>query len=68
MPFRLRFTDFDDYWRFILEFAGGVSALLQSFDDLTLQKVQDATASAISEFQQGNGYDLPALTVNAVAK
>jgi ubiquinone/menaquinone biosynthesis C-methylase UbiE len=68
MPFRLRFTDFDDYWRFILEFAGGVSALLQSFDDLTLQKLQDATASAISEFQRGNGYDFPALTVNAVAK
>ncbi|MFN2543204.1 MAG: class I SAM-dependent methyltransferase [Actinomycetota bacterium] len=68
MHLRLRFTDFDDYWRFILEFAGGVSALLRSFDGPTLQKVQDATASAISEFQQGSGYDFPALTVNAVAK
>jgi ubiquinone/menaquinone biosynthesis C-methylase UbiE len=68
MPFRLRFTDFGDYWRFILEFAGGVSALLRSFDDETLRKVQDATASAIAEFQQGSGYDFPALTVNAAAK
>ena len=68
VPFRLRFEDFDDYWRFILEFAGGVSALLRSFDDETLTKVRHAVASAISDFRKGSGYDFPAVTVNAAAR
>ncbi|MCA1832176.1 MAG: class I SAM-dependent methyltransferase [Actinomycetota bacterium] len=66
--FRLRFTGFDDYWRFILEFAGGVSALLRSFPPDTLAKVCDATAAAIAEFRVGEGYEFPALTVNAAAR
>ena len=65
--FRLRFTDFDDYWRFILEFAGGVSALLQSFPDETRTKVRDATAQAIDGFKTAGGYEFPAVTVNAAA-
>jgi ubiquinone/menaquinone biosynthesis C-methylase UbiE len=67
-PFRLRFSDFDDYWRFILEFAGGVSVLLQSFPPETLAKVRDATAEAIAGFKDGKGYEFTALTVNAAAK
>jgi ubiquinone/menaquinone biosynthesis C-methylase UbiE len=66
-PFTLRFTDFDDYWRFILEFAGGVSALLRSFPADTLAKVRDATTVGIATFKKGNGYEFPALTVNARA-
>jgi SAM-dependent methyltransferase len=65
MTFRLRFTDFDDYWRFLLEFAGGVSVLLQSFDDETRTKVRDATRDAIAPFATSSGYDFPAVTVNA---
>src|SRR5437867_2599092 len=67
MTLRLRFTDFDDYWSFLLEFAGGVSALLQSFPDETRTKVREATSKAISPFQTSTGYDFPAATVNAVA-
>jgi ubiquinone/menaquinone biosynthesis C-methylase UbiE len=67
-PFTLRFTGFDDYWAFILEFAGGVSALLRSFPTETLAKVRETTAEAIAGFKKGSGYEFPALTVNAVAK
>lgn len=66
-PFTLRFTDFDDYWRFILEFAGGVSALLRSFPADTLAKVRETTTQAIAAFKKGAGYEFPALTVNARA-
>ena len=66
-PFRLRFSDFDDYWSFILEFAGGVSVLLRSFPADTLARVKDATANAVADFAVGKGYDFPALTVNAAA-
>jgi ubiquinone/menaquinone biosynthesis C-methylase UbiE len=66
-PFTLHFTDFDDYWNFILEFAGGVSALLRSFPPETLAKVREATTRAIATFMKGSGYEFPALTVNARA-
>jgi ubiquinone/menaquinone biosynthesis C-methylase UbiE len=67
MPFRLRFSDFDDYWRFILEFAGGVSALLSSFPPDTLAKVREATAENIAGYSSAGGYEFPGLTVNALA-
>ena len=67
-PFRLRFDDFEDYWNFILEFAGGVSVLLRSFPADTLARVKEATANAVAEFRTGGGYDFPALTVNAAAR
>jgi ubiquinone/menaquinone biosynthesis C-methylase UbiE len=65
--FTLRFTDFDDYWRFILEFAGGVSAFLRSLPEDTLAKVREATTQAIAAFKTGRRYEFPALTVNARA-
>ncbi|MGB9377107.1 MAG: class I SAM-dependent methyltransferase [Mycobacteriales bacterium] len=66
-PFQLRFADFDDYWRFILEFAGGVSILLRSFSDEQRAAVRQATESAIQEFRLSDGYEFPAMTVNACA-
>lgn len=67
MAFHLRFADFDDYWRFILEFAGAVAILLNSFSEEQRTAVRDATEQGAEPFRTDQGYDFPGLTVNAIA-
>lgn len=65
--FRLRFADFDDYWRFILEFAGAVSVLLKNLSPEQVTAVREAAESALTEYRTGTGYEFPGATVNAAA-
>lgn len=65
--FRLRFTDFDDYWRFILEFAGAVSVLLKNLSPAQVTTAREAAESALAEYRTATGYEFPGSTVNAAA-
>ena len=67
MEFHLRFTDFEDYWSFVREFAGAVAILLRSFSEEERAAVREATERATEGFRTGRGYDLPGLSVNALA-
>jgi ubiquinone/menaquinone biosynthesis C-methylase UbiE len=67
MEFHLRFSDFEDYWSFIREFAGAVAMLLRSFSHQERTAVREATERATDGFRTDRGYDLPGLSVNAVA-
>lgn len=67
VEFHLRFSDFDDYWSFIMEFAGAVAILLRSFSDEERAAVRGATEAEAEGFRTDEGYDLPGLSVNALA-
>jgi SAM-dependent methyltransferase len=67
MEFHLRFSDFEDYWSFVREFAGAVAILLRSFSDEERAAVREATERATEEFRTDQGLDLPGLSVNALA-
>ena len=67
MEFHLLFSDFEDYWSFIREFAGAVAILLRSFSDEEWAAVREATERATKGFRTGQNYDLPGLSVNALA-
>jgi SAM-dependent methyltransferase len=67
MEFHLRFSDFEDYWSFCREFAGAVAILLRSFSDEERAAVQAATERATERFRTDQGYDLPGLSINALA-
>jgi SAM-dependent methyltransferase len=67
MEFHLRFSDFEDYWSFIRDFAGAVAMLLRSFSDDERAAVRQATERATKGSRTGQGYDLPGLSVNALA-
>jgi ubiquinone/menaquinone biosynthesis C-methylase UbiE len=67
MEFHLRFPDFDEYWSFILEFAGAVAVLVQGFPEDQKRTVRDETEKLSEPYRTGGGYDFPGLTVNAVA-
>ena len=65
--FHLRFSDFEDFWDFVLEFAGATAILLKSFSDQQREAVRDATERATQEFRIADGLDLPGLSLNALA-
>lgn len=65
--FHLRFSDFEDYWSFVREFAGAVAILLRSFSDEERAAVHDRTEQAAEPFRTAEGYDLPGLSLNALA-
>jgi ubiquinone/menaquinone biosynthesis C-methylase UbiE len=65
--FHMHFSDFEDYWSFVREFAGAVAILLRSFSDEERAVVRAATERASERFRTGEGYDLPGLSLNAVA-
>jgi ubiquinone/menaquinone biosynthesis C-methylase UbiE len=67
VEFHLRFSDFEDFWSFVREFAGAVAILLRSFSDEERAAVREATERATEEFRTADGYDLPGLSVNALA-
>jgi ubiquinone/menaquinone biosynthesis C-methylase UbiE len=67
LEFHLRFSDFEDYWSFIREFAGAVAILLRSFSDEERAAVREATERASEGFRTAQGYDFPGLSVNALA-
>ena len=67
MEFHLRFTDFEDYWSFVREFAGAVAILLRSFSQDERAAVKEATEVATRPFRTDRGYDLPGLSVNVLA-
>jgi ubiquinone/menaquinone biosynthesis C-methylase UbiE len=67
MEFHLRFPDFEDYWSFILEFAGAAAVLVRTFPEDQQRTVRDETERISEPYRSGDGYDFPGLTVNAVA-
>jgi SAM-dependent methyltransferase len=67
MAFHLRFSDFEDFWSFVREFAGAVAILLRSFSYEERAAVREATERAAEGFRTGQGYDLPDLSLNALA-
>jgi SAM-dependent methyltransferase len=67
VEFHLWFTDIADYWSFVMEFAGAVAILLRSFSDEERAGVREATEQATESFRTDAGYDLPGLSINALA-
>ncbi|MFL5767933.1 MAG: class I SAM-dependent methyltransferase [Actinomycetota bacterium] len=67
MDFHLRFPSFEEYWSFILEFAGAAAVLVRSVPVDRQRAVRDETERISDPYRSGDGYDFPGLTVNAVA-
>jgi ubiquinone/menaquinone biosynthesis C-methylase UbiE len=67
VEFHLRFADFDDYWDFIMEFAGATAMLLRSFSEEDRAAVKEATEQATLDLRTPEGYDFPGLSINALA-
>ena len=66
VSFRWRFANGDAYWRFLTEAAGTFSPVLQALSPEAQNAVWERVHEAARPFYSGEGYDFPAVCLNAV--
>ena len=62
-----RFDDFDAYWRYVTELAGGIAMVLQTMPEADRQAVRRIVEQAVGDFRTDGGLELPGLALNAAA-
>jgi SAM-dependent methyltransferase len=60
-----RFSDGDDFWRFLNDAAGAIAMVLARLDDEERRRVREVIAVACEPFGTPNGIELPALAIVA---
>src|SRR5919107_2170247 len=66
VTFRLPFADRDAYWRYVTDTSASISPVLRSLPPEEQAKVREQVHEAARPFQSGEGYDFPAVCLNAV--
>ncbi len=64
--FRLPFAERDAYWRYLTETSASASPVLRALPPEEQDKVRGQVHEAAQPFQSGEGYDFPAVCLNAV--
>ncbi len=64
--FRRRFANRDAYWRFLVETAASMSPVLRALPPEARRTVRERVHEAARPFHSGEGYDFPAVCLNAV--
>ncbi len=66
VSFRWPFADRDAYWRYLTETSASASPVLRALSPEEQDKVRERVHEAARPFQSGEGYDFPAVCLNAV--
>ena len=66
VSFRLPFADRDAYWRYLTETSASSSPVLRSLSPEDHDRVREQVHEAARPFQSNEGYDFPAVCLNAV--
>lgn len=66
VPFRLLFADRDAYWRYLTDTSASSASILRSLPPEEQAKVREQVHEGGRHFQSGEGYDFPAVCLNAV--
>jgi ubiquinone/menaquinone biosynthesis C-methylase UbiE len=64
---RWRFEDFDAYWRYITELAGGIAMVLQAMPEPDREAVRKLVERAAGDYRVDGGLELPGVALNASA-
>jgi ubiquinone/menaquinone biosynthesis C-methylase UbiE len=64
---RWRFSDFDAYWRYVTELAGGIAMVLQAMPESDREAVRETVERAAGEYRVDGGLELPGVALNASA-
>ena len=67
VPFAWRFDDFDGYWGFLDELAGGIAVRIAALTDAQREVFGARLKDAVEPFRSEGGYVIPAVTQNTVA-
>ena len=66
VAFRWLFADRDAYWRYVTDTSASSSSILRSLSPEGQAKVREQVHEVARQFQSGEGYDFPAVCLNAV--
>jgi SAM-dependent methyltransferase len=66
VSFRLPFAEQDAYWRYLTDTSASISPVLRSLPPEEQAKVREQVHEVARPFQSGEGYDFPAVCLNAV--
>jgi SAM-dependent methyltransferase len=64
---RWRFADFDAYWRYVTELAGGIAMVLQAMPEADREAVRTLVERATGDYRVDGGLELPGVALNASA-
>jgi ubiquinone/menaquinone biosynthesis C-methylase UbiE len=65
---RWRFEDFDGYWRYVMELAGGIAMVLQAMPETDREAVRELVERAAADYRVDGGLELPGVALNASAR
>jgi hypothetical protein len=63
-----RFDDFDAYWRYVTELAGGIAMVLRTMPETDREAVRAVVEQAAGDFRTDRGLELPGVALNAAAQ
>ena len=66
ISFRLPFADRDAYWRYLTDTSASISPVLRSLPPEEQAKVREQMHEEARPYRSGEGYDFPAVCLNAV--
>ena len=66
VSFRWPFADRNDYWRYLMETSASSSPVLRALPPEARRRVREQLHEAARPFHSGEGYDFPAVCLNAV--
>ena len=64
---RWRFDDFDAYWRYVTELAGGIAMVLQAMTETDREAVRQVVERATGDYRVDGGLELLGVALNASA-
>jgi ubiquinone/menaquinone biosynthesis C-methylase UbiE len=62
------YVDFEHYWRFVTEAAGGIALLIEQLDTHAVAELRADTESALARYRGRAGYDMPGVCINGLAR
>lgn len=62
-----RFADFDAYWRFLTQLAGGIAVAIAALPDHDQRTLRGRTEKATEGYRSNDGYELPGVAQNTLA-
>jgi ubiquinone/menaquinone biosynthesis C-methylase UbiE len=65
---RWRFADFDAYWRYVTELAGGIAMVLQAMPETDREAVRKLVERTTADYRVEGGLELPGVALNASAR
>jgi SAM-dependent methyltransferase len=68
LPVHWRFREIDDYWGVITEISPSLGGVLAALDDAQIGEIKRDFAERCEPYREGDGYDLPGLSIGLLAR